>query len=72
MNHSVSTGTGVFIKLPQVARRYSVSRATIWRWIKSGNLPEPIKLSPSTVGFYSDQLEAFDAKARGAGVEGAN
>jgi predicted DNA-binding transcriptional regulator AlpA len=72
VNHSAETGSRVFFRLPQVAHRYSVSRATIWRWIKSGTLPEPVKLSPSTVGFYSDQLEAFDSKARGVSVGGAN
>jgi predicted DNA-binding transcriptional regulator AlpA len=72
VNHSAETGSRVFFRLPQVAHRYSVSRATIWRWIKSGTLPEPVKLSPSTVGFYSDQLAAFDTKARGTNVGDAN
>lgn len=29
-----------------LADYYSVSRATVWRWVKEGRLPAPIKLTP--------------------------
>ena len=29
----------------ELAAYYSVSRATIWRWVQSGKLPSPTKLS---------------------------
>lgn len=28
----------------QLAERYSVSRATIWRWTKDGKLPQPARI----------------------------
>lgn len=30
----------------QLAARYDVSRATIWRWVREGRLPPPVKLTP--------------------------
>ncbi len=32
----------------QLAERYSVSRATIWRWNKEGHLPPPAKIGGAT------------------------
>jgi len=31
-----------------LAARYSVSRSTIWRWVREGQFPQPIKLGGST------------------------
>ncbi len=35
----------VFIQDIQVANQLGVSRATIWRWVKLGYFPKPVKLS---------------------------
>jgi len=40
-----------------VAKRYSVSRATIWRWVREGLLPKPTKIAGTT----RFNLEACDA-----------
>ena len=34
-----------YYKDSELAVRYSVSRATIWRWVKNGLLPKPIQNS---------------------------
>jgi predicted DNA-binding transcriptional regulator AlpA len=34
----------VYLRDIALAQRYSVSRPTIWRWLKKGALPKPIKL----------------------------
>jgi len=31
-----------------VAARYSVCRGTIWRWVRVGKLPAPVKINGST------------------------
>ena len=36
----------IYKSVTQVANQFGVSRATIWRWVRSGNFPKPIKLSP--------------------------
>ena len=46
----------------QLAQRYSVSRATIWRWHSEGRLPSPLKLGPNCTRWklsaVVDMLEA--------------
>lgn len=39
------------------SRRYEVSRATWWRWVKEGNAPKPIKFNGSTRWRLEDLLE---------------
>lgn len=34
-----------YLRDVDVAIRYDVSRPTIWRWVKYGKFPQPIKLS---------------------------
>lgn len=30
----------------QIAERYHVSRASVWRWVEHGRIPPPKKLTP--------------------------
>jgi predicted DNA-binding transcriptional regulator AlpA len=34
-----------YIRLPVIKRLYGVSAATIWRGVKNGTIPKPVKLS---------------------------
>jgi prophage regulatory protein len=36
----------IFLTDNQVAQRYGVKRASIWRWLKDRDFPKPVKLSP--------------------------
>lgn len=45
-----------------LADHYNVSRNTIWRWVKLGRLPKPIKLSPGCSRFDWEVIEAHDAR----------
>lgn len=44
-----------------LAARYSIHRATPWRWVQNGKLPAPIKINGSTRWKVSD-IEAFEAE----------
>lgn len=44
-----------------------VSPATIWRWVRDGKFPKPIKLGASVTGWAVDEIEAF-VSARREGV----
>jgi prophage regulatory protein len=46
----------------QLAERYDVSRATIWRWVSKGILPKPVKLSPGCTRWRKDDIERRDAE----------
>jgi predicted DNA-binding transcriptional regulator AlpA len=41
-----------------------VSPATIWRWVRDGKFPKPIKLGASVTGWHADEVDAFVAACR--------
>lgn len=47
---------GAHVRLPVVAAYYSISHATVWRWVKSGRLPAPKKLSPGVTAWVVGDL----------------
>jgi excisionase family DNA binding protein len=38
------TSTTYYLSVEQVAKRFSVSKDTIWRWKRNGEFPAPVKL----------------------------
>ena len=46
----------------EVARRFGVSRQTIWRWASGGNFPAPVKLMGAT-RWKIAEIEAWEARA---------
>lgn len=55
---------GHFLSDREVAARFGVSRATIWRWVaKKAGFPEPVKLSPGTSRWRIEDLWAFEKTA---------
>lgn len=50
----------------QLAEHYSVSRATIWRWVQQGRLPQPIQISPGTTRFSAEAIEQRDREREAA------
>lgn len=52
----------VYLSDRAVARRYDVSRATIWRWTNTDPaFPKPIKLGPSITRWRLDELVHWEA-----------
>lgn len=61
-NNSSST-IGGFFSDNQLARRYSVTRPTIWRWVSSDpTFPKPIKLSPGCTRWKLSDIEAWECR----------
>lgn len=55
----------LFLSDQEVAVRYSVSRPTIWRWVKTQfDFPAPVKVTEGTTRWRLDDLEKFEL-ARG-------
>lgn len=53
-----------FLSDVEVAKRYGISRASIWRWVKNNpKAPKPIKLSPGTTRWKLSELVAFEAQS---------
>lgn len=47
-----------------LAKRFEVSRATVWRWVAAGLLPKPIKFNGSTRWKLSD-IESWEEEQAG-------
>lgn len=52
----------MYYNIKQLTVRYCVSPATIWRWVKSGHFPQPVKLGPGTTRWQEADLEEFEGK----------
>lgn len=45
-----------------VARRFQVSRQTIWRWVGASHFPAPFKLSAGTSRWRLEEILTFERK----------
>ena len=50
------------VRLPIVMRLYGISSASVWRGVKSGNIPKPRKLTPRTTAWLVRDLRLALAK----------
>ena len=58
-------GEEKYLRVKQVARRFSVAVATIWRWsTDSSDFPKPVRPGPGATRWLLVELEAFEAKLR--------
>ena len=52
-----------YVPVEAVCQRYSISRATVWRWVANDPLfPKPIKLSAGTSRWSERQLLEFETR----------
>lgn len=57
----------VYVSDQNLAGRYSVSRQTVWRWLKTDpTFPKPISLSPGCTRWRLDEVERWEAARRAA------
>jgi len=47
------------IRPSELARRLSVDRSTLWRWVKNRTLPPPINISPQVKGWRQSDIERW-------------
>jgi len=52
----------LYLRDTDLASRYSVSRSTIWRWVRRGLLPQPVQISECCTRWRLDDIEARDAE----------
>lgn len=46
----------VIIRWPEVKRLTGKSRTQIWRDVRAGKFPAPVKLGPNSIGWYQDEV----------------
>lgn len=52
-----------FLSDIQIAARYGVHRATVWRWTHSDpEFPQPVKLSPQCTRWKLSKIEAWETR----------
>ena len=50
----------VFLRAADLAQRYRIHIVTVWKWVQSGNLPQPTKLGPGVSAWRSDVIERWE------------
>ena len=45
------------LRLDEVVARVGLSKSTLWRYIKEGYFPKPIKLGPRATGWIEQEIE---------------
>ncbi len=50
----------------QLAVRFSISRATVWRWVRQEKLPTPVQLSPGCTRWRFSEVEEWELKREAA------
>ncbi len=56
-----------FIRMPELMKILGVSRSSVWNYCKSGNFPQPHKISPRLVGWLESDVQSWiETRAKGA------
>jgi prophage regulatory protein len=50
------------MRLPQVLTYIPVSKATMWRWVKAGTFPAPVKLSSNVTAWRVENVRRWMAE----------
>jgi prophage regulatory protein len=51
--------SGIFVRSKQLSKELNVSRTTLWRMVKKGELPPPITLSANIVGWRKVDIDSW-------------
>jgi len=43
----------------ELSERLQISGITIWRWVRAGLFPKPIKLGPNTIGWRECDIDEW-------------
>jgi len=46
-----------YIRARRLAERLDISVATVWRWVSSGRLPQPVRLGPGVTAWRLTDIE---------------
>ncbi|SLN53625.1 Prophage CP4-57 regulatory protein (AlpA) [Roseovarius gaetbuli] len=50
----------LYLSVDQVAKRFSVSKDSIWRWKRNGDFPTPVKLGGTTTRWRLSDIEEWE------------
>lgn len=58
--------TKQYLSDKEITERYSIARATVWRWVAEGRFPSPVKIGNNCTRWKIADLEQWEAKMEGA------
>ena len=58
-NFSNTAAAPSILRWPEVHRLTGRSRTQIWRDVRAGKFPAPVKLGENAIGWYEDELIAY-------------
>lgn len=50
-----------FLSDKYLAARYEVARATVWRWVREGKFPAPVKIGSNCTRWRLADVEAWES-----------
>ncbi|WP_231365736.1 AlpA family transcriptional regulator [Thioalkalivibrio sp. ALMg3] len=53
------------VSVYRIAEREEVSPSTVWRWVRNGDFPQPVRLSPGCTRWRLEDVERWESE-RGA------
>lgn len=59
----------IYLSDQQVAKRYGVKRGSVWRWVRQGLFPPPVKISPGCSRWSIQDLEDIERERTAASRE---
>lgn len=63
-----AAGKGPRRPRPAKSGRLPISSPTLWRWVRAGTFPAPVKLSPGVTAWRSAEIDAWEAQRAAAGA----
>jgi len=59
-----------FYRLSQLKKQLSVSRSSIWAWVKEGSFPKPIKLGKNCTAWNSSDIDNWIEERKSISAKG--
>ena len=55
-----------YLNIQEITASLKVSKSTLWRWIKQGLFPRPVRLGPKAVRWRESDIAAWDRERTAA------
>ena len=71
-NATIHTTRAEYLRLRDLLIYLNFSASTIWRGVRAGSFPKPVKLSAAVTAWKTADIQAWMAKVEGNATAGAN
>ena len=57
----MNTDLPQFASVDELAARYGVNRSSLYKWVKSGEYPKPIKIGPKFTRWRREDVQRYES-----------